>query len=130
VKPLPLMRDKPVNVRHERKALQDDEVARWLLEHDAKPKRSGIPLHGSDEQLQAEATSNQCRKCGYWNPRRRRMCKRCGKRVRPSARQERMKAERAAEAQRRLRHEKTFDGGVVCGVGALRAGPAQLAGAQ
>jgi hypothetical protein len=121
-----------VNVRHEREALQDDEVARWLLEHDAKPKRSGIALHGSDEQLQAEATGNQCRKCGYWNLRHRRMCKRCGKRVRPSARQGRMKAERAAEAQRqdRLRHEKSFAGGVVCAAGALRAGPAQLAGAQ
>jgi hypothetical protein len=34
VKPLPLTRDKPVNVQHERKTLKDDEVAGWLCEHD------------------------------------------------------------------------------------------------
>jgi hypothetical protein len=31
---VPVMRDRPVDVHHEREALKDDEAARWLCEHD------------------------------------------------------------------------------------------------
>jgi predicted transposase YbfD/YdcC len=35
VKPLPPLKDKPVNVHHERNHLKDDDVAKWLSGHDA-----------------------------------------------------------------------------------------------
>lgn len=93
VKPLPVMRDKPVDVHHERKALKDDEAAQWLCEHDPEAiaaERRRTKREG-DARLEraARAMGSECRRCGYWNLRYRRMCKRCGKRVRPSARQER-----------------------------------------
>lgn len=34
VKPVPVLTDRPVDVRHERAALKDDEAGRWLAEHD------------------------------------------------------------------------------------------------
>jgi hypothetical protein len=48
-----------------------------------------VPSATIVERLQNEAmqTGRQCPRCRYWNLQHRKMCKRCGKRIRPSATQ-------------------------------------------
>jgi uncharacterized Zn finger protein (UPF0148 family) len=67
--------------------------------------RQITPKVTAEDRLMNEArdTGNQCPRCGYWNLRHRHMCRRCGKRVRQSKREE---ASRAAQAIfRRRRHQ-------------------------